>query len=151
MDEILMLFAPAILGIAGGLAFALVARFGRAPRRHVEVAAPGLEQGPETDVINIASIKVAGVGGLGLVAMAGAVALDVPMIGAAMGLGLGFGLILAAGLILVARRKGPMPSSGKGIGASTMLALREPAAPPSPPDRRESHDLRSDVILVPAR
>jgi hypothetical protein len=147
VDEILMLFAPAILGIAGGLFYALLARRSRAPRAG---AAPYAADDPATDVINMSRIKVAGVGGLGLVAMAAAVALDVPMIGAAMTLGLGFGIILAAGLILYARRTGPMPSSGKGIGASTVLALQERPSTSAARDREE-HDLRRDVILIPVQ
>jgi hypothetical protein len=143
-----MLFAPAILGIAGGLVFALLARRRRQPGLG---APPYAADDPATDVINMSSIKVAGVGGLGLVAMAAAVALNVPMIGAAMTLGLGFGIILAAGLILYARLKGPMPSSGKGIGASTVLALREGPGAPADADRADDHDLQRGVILVPAQ
>jgi hypothetical protein len=148
VDEMLMLFAPAILGIAGGLFYALLARRRGAPEAGVPPYTP---DDPATDVINMSSIKVAGVGGLGLVAMAAAVALDVPMIGAAMGLGLLLGILLAVGLILWARRRGPLPSSGNGIGASTVLALRENSRPGIERDKDDLDDLRRDVVLVPGR
>lgn len=59
-----------------------------------------------TDVINMASIKVAGVGGLGLVAMAAAVAMDIPRIGQSVGLGIGLGAIAAVVTILWRRQPG---------------------------------------------
>lgn len=52
-----------------------------------------------TDAINIAHIRVAGIGGLGLVAMAGVVAWYVPSIGVATLLALAGGLTLAFALI----------------------------------------------------
>jgi hypothetical protein len=53
-----------------------------------------------TDVINMASIKVVGVGGLGLVAMAATVALNVPRIFEATAIGLVSGTIMAIVLIV---------------------------------------------------
>ena len=55
----------------------------------------------------------AGIGGLGLVAMALAVALDVPRIGQTVALGLVLGAVFAAILIGRRRRRGPLPSSGQ--------------------------------------
>src|SRR5262245_27833019 len=66
-----------------------------------------------TDAINMAHIRVAGVGGLGLVAVAGIVALDIPSIGQSLAIGFVFGVGFAAFLILKRRRVGPMPSSGQ--------------------------------------
>ncbi len=57
-----------------------------------------------TDPINIAHIRVAGIGGLGLVAMAALVAWYVPSIRIAMLLALPLGILLAAGLIVWRRR-----------------------------------------------
>ena len=79
-----------------------------------------------TDVINMASIKVAGIGGLGLVAMAAAVALDVPEIGQSVGVGLVLGAVGAVIMIVRARRNGPMPSSGNRMGANTVLSIDQP-------------------------
>jgi hypothetical protein len=55
-----------------------------------------------TDVINMASIKVAGVGGLGLVAMSAAVALNVPRIFEATAIGLVLGTGMA--VVMIVRR-----------------------------------------------
>ena len=55
-----------------------------------------------TDVINMASIKVVGVGGLGLVAMAATVALNVPRIFEATAIGLVAGTIMA--IVMIVRR-----------------------------------------------
>jgi hypothetical protein len=43
-----------------------------------------------------------------------------------------------------------MPSSGKGIGASTVLSLQERPSTSAAGDREE-HDLRRDVIFIPAQ
>jgi hypothetical protein len=74
-------------------------------------------------VINAARIRVAGVGGLGLVAMALVVAWFVPRIGQTVIVGMVLGMALAAGLIAYRRRIGPMPSSGRRPGANTILSI----------------------------
>jgi len=53
-----------------------------------------------TDPINMAHIRVAGIGGLGLVAMAGVVAWNVPAIGLATVLAVAGGLAIAAALVM---------------------------------------------------
>ena len=53
-----------------------------------------------TDVINISSIKVAGIGGLGLIAMAGVVAWNLQPIRMAMALALIAGVAIACALIV---------------------------------------------------
>ena len=64
-----------------------------------------MQQDPiTTDPINIAHIRVAGIGGLGLVAMAGVVAWYVPEIRVATAIALVAGVALAAGLIAWRRR-----------------------------------------------
>jgi hypothetical protein len=97
----------------------------------------------------VASIKVAGVGGLGLVAMATTVALNVPQIGVAIGLGLVLGSVGAVILIVRARRAGPMPSSGKGIGASTVLSLQDSGGTGLKPDADSERGVGRHVSLVP--
>jgi hypothetical protein len=95
--------AVLIPGFLGGL---LVAAFivGLRSRSHQadQVVMPYRPLPISTDMINMASIKVAGAGGLGLVAMAGAVALGVPRIFQATALGLTLGAALA--VILIVRR-----------------------------------------------
>ena len=81
------------------------------------------------DVINIASIRVAGVGGLGLVAMAAALAWSIPRIGQTMALGAVLGAGLAVVLILWRRRLGPIPTSSGRPGANTTLSIDEPVSP----------------------
>jgi hypothetical protein len=80
------------------------------------------------DVINMARIRVAGVGGLGLVAMALFVAFNVPRIGQSMTLGFALGAVFAVILILRRRHQGPMPSSGQSLGANTVLSIDVPRA-----------------------
>jgi hypothetical protein len=101
------------------------------------------------DAINFSSLKVAGVGGLGLVAMAAAVALDVPRIGETIAIGFVFGVVIAAVMIVRRRRTGPMPSSGRGLGANTVLSIDTPS-------RREDAERpngtpRIGVLLAPGR
>ena len=130
MDPVVLVLVP---GLIGGLVIAL-AVFVRQRRRSgvSSLAAPASPQPLSTDIINASSIKVAGIGGLGLVAMAVAVALNVPRIGQTLAIGLVLGLALAAVMILSRRRSGSMPSSGRQAGANTILAIdsRHPDAPP---------------------
>ena len=125
MDPVTLVIVP---GFLGGLVLAMIVVLSnRRDRRVSPVIIPYRAERPSTDVINMASIKVAGVGGLGLVAMAAAVALDVPHIGQSIALGLGLGAIMAVVMIVRASRKGPMPSSGERMGANTTLSIDEPS------------------------
>lgn len=121
MDPVVLVVVP---GLLGGLVIALAVflrqRRGSDPS---SLAPPATSQPLSTDIINASSIKVAGVGGLGLVAMAVAVALNVPRIGQTLTIGLILGLALAAVMILSRRRSGSMPSSGRQAGANTILAI----------------------------
>lgn len=121
MDPVLLVGVP---GVLGGLVMALIMflrqrRSSRMPSLGAPVHSPPLS----TDIINASSIKVAGVGGLGLVAMAVAVALDVPRIGQTVGAGLILGIAFAVAMIVARRRTGSMPSSGRQAGANTTLAI----------------------------
>jgi hypothetical protein len=82
-----------------------------------------------TDVINMARIRVAGVGGLGLIAMAAVVAWFIPRIGQTLLIGLVLGIVLAVAMILRRRRVGPMPSSGRRPGAKAILSIDRPMTP----------------------
>ena len=122
------------LGFLGGLLMAVVVVLvnRRAARRPAMVLPYRLER-VSPNMINMASIKVAGIGGLGLVAMAAAVALDVPQIGQSIAIGFGLGAVGAVIMIVRARRSGPMPSSGQRMGANTTLSIDEPGAPSDDP------------------
>jgi hypothetical protein len=75
------------------------------------------------DVINASRIRVAGAGGLGLVAMAAAVAIEVPRIGETVAAGAACGALLALALIRRRRALGPLNSSRGGSGAKVILAI----------------------------
>jgi hypothetical protein len=124
MDPVTMVI---VAGFLGGLVIAaLLFRLQRRGRAQL-VDRPFRTDAGSTDVINAASIKVAGIGGLGLVAMAATVALNVPRIGVTILIGLVLGSAAAVVMIHRRRQSGSMPSSGRRMGANTMLALDEPA------------------------
>lgn len=119
MDPVTLVVVP---GFLGGLAIAFfVARH----RASTPVGASDVftRQPLSTDVINMARIKVVGIGGLGLVAMALLVALNVPRIGQSLAIGGVLGALFGVILIAARRRAGPMPSSGRRAGANTTLSI----------------------------
>jgi len=119
-----------VLAVAGGIlvAFLMTVAHRRWSGRQAETFAKDWGPG-RTDVINIASIRVAGVGGLGLVAMALALAWAIPRIGQTVALGAALGMGLAVVLILWRRRAGPIPTSGSRMGANTTLSIDQPLRP----------------------
>ena len=126
-----------IPGLLGGVVIAVaIAMLRHRFRSRLSKAAEGREP---VAAIDISSIRVAGIGGLGLVAMAVAVAWTFPRIGFTMELGLLLGALMAVALIIARRRFGSMPSSGQHGGANTTLAIdeREPS--------RESDSERTDL------
>jgi hypothetical protein len=108
-----------VSGLLGGIVLALLiinVRIGSpspGDGRRLEPLSPGL--------INMAHIRVEGVGGLGLVAMAVTVATFEPRIRFAMAIALPLGVALAAVLIALRRRTGPLSSSSHHPGAHSML------------------------------
>jgi len=117
-------------GAAGGVVLALLLMLAHRlvpGRAKVDAFAQGREAG-RTDVINISSIRVAGVGGLGLIVMALVLAWSIPRIGQTIALGAVLGAVMAAVLILRRRRLGPMPTSSGRPGANTTLSIDEPDA-----------------------
>jgi hypothetical protein len=131
----------ALAGVFGGLAMAAwLYRFNRAHHRNPLDAA--VQQDRPTDIINMAHIRVEGVGGMGMVLMAIAVALGIPQVGKSMAAGLLLGALLALVLIRRRRAAGPMPSSGQRPGANTTLAIDAPDAIPAPQTTRDEHDAR---------
>jgi hypothetical protein len=145
MDPVLIM----IPGFLGGVvvAFALSGwRRRRHARRSNQIAAPGP---PSTDAINISSIRVAGIGGLGLVAMALAVAWNIPRIGQSMALGLLLGVVMAVALIVARRRVGSMPSSGRHGGANVVLAIENRAPTPELDLEEEARGRRTTGLQRP--
>jgi hypothetical protein len=115
------------VGLAGGLVLSIYLMNARiSARDHDVLDATG--SGPiPTDPINMAHIRVAGAGGLGLVMMAAAVAIYLPGVREAMVMGGALGAVLA--VVLIRRRRqagGPMQSSGRKPGANTALSIDDP-------------------------
>lgn len=101
MDPVTMVLVP---GLIGGALFALAFFLLNRRDAHADaVAVPYRSEPLSTDIINASSIKVAGIGGLGLVAMAATVALNIPRIFETVTLGLVLGTVAAA--IMIVRRR----------------------------------------------
>ncbi|MDQ3487730.1 MAG: hypothetical protein M3468_08360 [Acidobacteriota bacterium] len=144
MDPVLLIGVP---GVLGGLVIALVMFLRQRRGSHIPSLGASIPTRPlSTDVINAASIKVAGIGGLGLVAMAVAVALNVPRIGQTLGIGLILGVAFAVVMIVSRRRTGSMPSSGRQAGANTTLAIE--AAEPRDPRRTKAPKGPMDLAVT---
>ena len=132
LDPVTLMVIP---GFVGGVVIALVV-LGLNRRAHARAASGPFTNEPlSTDVINMASIRVAGIGGLGLVAMATVVAFALPSIGQSLAIGLVLGGVIAASLILWRQHAGPMPSSGERPGANTTLSIDQAQPPPERPPR----------------
>ena len=117
MEPIVLIVVP---GFLGGLVIAwLFIRLhqGRPIRPDT---GPFANEPLSTDVINMARIRVAGVGGLGLVAMALAVAWFVPRIGQTLAAGFVLGVAFAVGEFVV---KWPMLTAASLIGSLPTLIL----------------------------
>jgi hypothetical protein len=110
---------------------------------------PGADPEQPLDPINMSKIRVAGIGGLGLVAMAAVVALTIPRIGFTLLLGLGLGAAWSALLIFRRYRNGGMPSSGQRPGANVVLSIDDPIE--QRPDAATDGDRRSTRGYAPAR
>ena len=113
-------------GLSGGVIVAFIMFRVQAPPTSVD---PLRKYPITTDVINMARIRVSGLGGFGLMMMTLAVAAFVPRIRQHILIGAVLGIALATALILLRRRNGPMPSSGETPGANTMFGLDQPSLP----------------------
>jgi hypothetical protein len=118
MEPLLIVLVP---GLLGGLVLAVLIALPRQKSpstvvtRHLTPASPAL--------INMAHIKVEGVGGLGMVAAVLAVAIADPRIRLATIVAWVLGAGLALILIARRRRTGGMPSSGDDLDARSTLHL----------------------------
>ena len=110
-------------------------------RRGGPVDDPMARRTQSTDVINMSSIRVAGVGGLAFVAVAAGIAIAIPRIGQTLLVGAVGGAILAFAVIRYRRdHGGPLDSSHDG-GRSMLV---EPETPSSP-----AHSSADDVRTHP--
>jgi hypothetical protein len=131
MEPLLLILIP---GFFGGFVLALLIarKWGRTPStvvpKRLEAASPSL--------INMAHIKVEGIGGLGMVAAVAAVAIADPRIGLATMVALVLGGGLALLLIALRRRSGALPSTGEGPDDRSTLHIDGDRRPTPPPDVR---------------
>ncbi len=128
MDVGLSLMLPGLLG--GLIIAALLAGLNRRPSSPGVVARSVLEP-LSPDTINMAHIRVAGTGGLGLVVAIIIIAMYLPELRYALSISLGLGAALAAILIVARAKAGRTDSDDRGPHAHAMLPLdtRSSAAP----------------------
>jgi hypothetical protein len=119
-----LLLAILVPGLLGGLILALLL-LSRRVKSGLPV--PGRLAPPSPGHINMARIRVEGIGGLGLVAMALTVSIFEPRIRTAMAIAFVLGVALAAVMIAMRRRRGPLSSDSQDPGAHPMLHLDAPA------------------------
>jgi hypothetical protein len=117
MEPLLIL----IPGLFGGLVLALLIRGSR--RGSPSTFVPIHLAAPSPTLINMANIRVEGVGGLGLVGAVVIVAINDSRIGLATILALVLGAGLALVLIAMRRRTGSLPSAGDGPEDRSVLHL----------------------------
>ena len=116
MEPLLIILIP---GIFGGLVLALL--MARKWRGTPSIVVPRRLEAPSPSLINMAHIKVEGIGGLGMVAAVVVVAIADPRIGLATIVALVLGGGLALFLIAMRRRAGS--SSGEGPDERSILHL----------------------------
>lgn len=145
MEALLIILVP---GVLGGLLFALL--FFRYGGRPDDLAGGARLSPPSIGMINMSHIRVSGVGGLGMVAMATVVAIFVPRIRLHMAIALLLGAALAGGLIVLRRRRGPLGSNNHP-GAHSPLLMHTPAAAASAEPAPAPRGPRHDLAAIPAR
>jgi hypothetical protein len=127
------LVRPAVVG--GLLLAGVLVRLNRRPSSGV-VRRSALEP-MSPDLINMAHIRVAGVGGLGMLGACVITAISLPEIGVALLAGVGFGAAIAVGLIAYRSRSSAAGPGGHDGRPPTVLALDNHAAPVGPRTKRE--------------
>jgi hypothetical protein len=129
MEPLLIILVP---GLLGGCVLALLMRH---LRHGTSSAIVERELAPPSPaLINMAHIRVEGIGGLGMVAAVVAVAIVDPRIRVAMVMASLLGVALAAVLVALRRRTGAMASRSQGPGGHSMLGIDD--------ERRRLADVR---------
>ena len=142
-----LLVVPAAFGAAVALA---IRHFGQAPAASNRLDPDRFTNDRPSDVINMSRIRVAGIGGLGFVAMAAVVAFALPRVGDTVLLGLVGGAVAAALVIVHRRRSGPLSSNGPR-GRTYLVERDEKELPPAPRGDAASPDgTRRRTGAVPA-
>jgi len=129
------LMALLLPGVVGGLLLAaLMAHLNRRPSSGV-VSRSRLEP-MSPDLINMAHIRVTGVGGLGMLGAAVVTAFSLPEIGVALAVGAGLGAAIAVGLVAY-RGRSHVDSGGQDGRPPSLLALDDRAARVGPRTKRD--------------
>ena len=144
MEPLLILL---VLGLFGGLALSLV--LARNRRGTPPTFVPRRLAAPNPALINMANIRVEGIGGLGMVAAVIAVAIADSRIRVAILIALVLGGGLALALIALRRRGGPLPSAGDGPDDRSMLHIDSDRYRPASPHETEDAGRRASRIWVP--
>jgi len=118
MEPLLVILVP---GVIGGVVLALIIAF--RPTRKPSIVVRRQLDAPSPALINLAHIRIEGLGGLGMVAAVIAVAIADPRIRVAIIIAAVFGTAGAMGLIWIRRGTGAMPSAGNGPDDRSMLHL----------------------------
>jgi hypothetical protein len=133
-EEPMTLMALLLPAFVGGLLLAgVLLRLNR--RQSSGVVRRSALEPMSPDLINMAHIRVAGVGGLGMLGAAVVTAVSLPEIGVALVTGVGLGAAIAAGLIAYRRRSSAAGPGGPGryVGQPpSVFALDERAARVAP-------------------
>jgi hypothetical protein len=139
---------PATFGAVIAGAMLLMRRGGSRPVRANRD--PFVEDRP-SDVINMARIRVAGFGGLGMIVVAITLAFVYPRIGDTVLLGVAGGVVAAGFVILYRRQSGPLASGDNGVGGRSVFVGPDDDDEPTPATRGERPALRRGQSLgVPA-
>ena len=118
MEPLLILL---VFGLFGGLVLSLA--LARNRRGTPPTFVPRRLAAPNPALINMANIRVEGIGGLGMVAAVIAVAIADSRIRVAIIIALVLGSGLAFALIALRRRGGPLPSAGDGPDDRSILHI----------------------------
>jgi hypothetical protein len=118
MEPLLMILVP---GLLGGLVLALLIAGNR--KGTASIVVPTRLESPSPAMINMAHIRVEGIGGLGMVGAVVVVAISDPRIGLATMLASVLGVGLALALIATRRRTGSLPSGGDGADRQSTLGI----------------------------
>ena len=118
-----------VAGVVGGVLLAVLIAV--KPYRSSSIVVPRRLEDPSPALINMAHIRVEGLGGLGLVAAVVAVAIADSRIRTATIAAALLGAALALTLIAIRRRTGAMPSGGDGPASRSILHLETERHPRS--------------------
>ena len=147
MEPLLIILIP---GLLGGLVLALLIAATR--RRPVFPVVSRRLEGPDPSLINMAHIRVEGIGGLGLVAAVVAVAITDPRIRLAIVIAAILGSGLALLLIALHRRLDARRSGGPGSDDRTTLHLEDRRLRRPPARHGSGDDTRTQPLeLLPVR